>query len=178
MVERFRTVEALPAPLLRLSVLVAKLQLAPVGSWLHESETLAPKTPCVGATTTLYCAAVPAATVCDEGAIATVNEVAENGAVTVLLVFVFVGFETVAIAWNVPGINGVTTNVTVTAEPACRAGIVQMIFVLLVAALQIPVVPPVPVVPLTAALLNITPVGTWPSRLIEVATSGPRLASV
>jgi hypothetical protein len=47
-------VEALPVPPFKVSVLVVKLQADPVGRALQVSDTLAPNTPDVGATVTVY----------------------------------------------------------------------------------------------------------------------------
>lgn len=98
-VVRFNTVDPLPAPPFNVIVDVVKLQLAPVGSALQVSEIFAPKTPCVGETTTLYCADWPAATVWAAGAIETVKLVAVKDAATVLwVVSVSLALLTVAVA--------------------------------------------------------------------------------
>lgn len=93
----FRIVDALPAPLPSVMVLVVKLQLAPVGSALQVREMFAPNTPEVGETETLYCAALPAATVWAEGAIPTLKPVAAKDAAPVLFVLVLFALAAVAV---------------------------------------------------------------------------------
>ena len=154
-------------------VLVVKLQAAPVGSALQLSDTFAAKTPCVGATTTVYCADWPAATVWPDGAIDTEKPVAVNEAFATLcpelVVFVSFALDIVAVASYVPGLTGVTLNTTDDVDPACSVGIWQAIVVPL-CVLHVPEP--------ALALLKVTPVGTSPVTMIPVATSGPSFARV
>ena len=96
---RFRVVELLPLPF-NVTVLLAKLHCAPAGGGgVQVSEILAPNTPPrPGLRITLYCAVPPAATVRLEGAMETEKPDDVNVAVAVLLVFVSLLLDTVAVA--------------------------------------------------------------------------------
>lgn len=168
-VVRFSTADCKPGPV-KVSVAGEKPQLAPDGSDAHESETFAPNVE-VGDTSTEYCAVFPATTVWLEGVIDIENAVAVKEAVSVLLVFVSLAFETVARIEPDPAVVGVTVIATVVVAPACSVRMVQAMLPP-VGTLQVPA----PAVALLKAA--VIPVDSCPVTVIFVARSGPWLMTV